>query len=298
MPVIPILNLKGGVAKTVTTVAIAECFASRGHRVLVIDADHQCMAGELMLGEKRQLECEAQRKTFYDLLLRMLDDEFDPLSIPKFVAPKASNISGGLENLHVLPCSIRIDDILTNVAKAKQGFKTNDEFLALWGRRQSQLKSWLAKSYDFVLIDCPPSLAPQVKFALRIGDHFIVPSVPDRLSVRGSKYLINRLATLGFRVPGLGTLWSLYREQTAMHRAIVSAARKGHEQLKDLPEPFETVIPNATRIAETTDSIATPASLSAKYTPQFARLFESLCEEIITRAKWKPAGQKVSTAGR
>jgi chromosome partitioning protein len=55
MPIIPVLNLKGGVAKTVTTVALAECFASHGHRVLLVDADHQCMAGELALGESRLL---------------------------------------------------------------------------------------------------------------------------------------------------------------------------------------------------------------------------------------------------
>jgi hypothetical protein len=79
MPVIPILNLKGGVAKTVTTVALAECFASHGHRVLLIDADHQCMAGELALGESRQLKCESQKRNFCDLLVQMLDDEFEPI---------------------------------------------------------------------------------------------------------------------------------------------------------------------------------------------------------------------------
>lgn len=289
MPILPILNLKGGVAKTVTTVAIAECFASHGHRVLVIDADHQCMAGELVLGEKRQLQCESQKKNFYDLLVRMLDDDFEPTSFPKFVTPKASNIAGGLDTLSVLPCSIRIDDIQTNVAKAKQGFKTNDEFQRLWGRRRDQMKSWLNSNYDFVLIDCPPSLAPQVRFALTIADYFLVPTVPDRLSVRGSLYLLSRLATLGYRVDGLGTLWTLYREQNNMHKAIVAASAKGDPRLAGLPKPFETVIPNATKIAETTDPTSTtPTSFAAKYTHQFAKLFESLCEEIAKRSEWTP----------
>jgi len=289
MPILPILNLKGGVAKTVTTVAIAECFASHGHRVLVIDADHQCMAGELVLGEKRQLQCESQKKNFYDLLVRMLDDDFDPVSFGKFVTPNASNIGGGLETLSVLPCSIRIDDIQTNVAKAKQGFKTNDEFQRLWGRRRDQMKSWLNKNYDFVLIDCPPSLAPQVRFVMTIADAFIVPTVPDQLSVRGSLYLLSRLSTLGYRVTGLGTLWSLYREQNNMHKAIVAASRKGDSRLAGLPKPFETIIPNATKIAETTDATAsTPKSFSEKYTYQFAGLFNDLCEEICKRAEWSP----------
>jgi chromosome partitioning protein len=113
---------------------------------------------------------------------------------------------------------------MTNVAKGKQGFKTNDEFQRLWGRRREQMKSWLNRNYDFVLIDCPPSLAPQVRFVLTIADSFIVPTVPDRLSVRGSKYLMSRLSTLGFKVKGLGTLWSLYREQNNMHKSIVKRA--------------------------------------------------------------------------
>lgn len=302
MPVIPILNLKGGVAKTVTTVAIAECFASHGHRVLVIDADHQCMAGELVLGERRQLQCESQKRNFYDLLVQMLDDEFEPASFVKFVSTNASNIGGGLKTLSVLPCSIRIDDIMTNVAKAKQGFKTNEEFQRLWSRRRGQMKSWLDKNYDFVLIDCPPSLAPQVKFLLTIADYFIVPTVPDRLSVRGSLYLLSRLATLGFRVPGLGTLWSLYRQQNNMHKAVVAAASKGDRRLARLPKPFETIIPNATKIAEATDATAVkPATFTAKYTSQFARLFEDLCEEIVQRAEWKPpesrAGKTVAKVG-
>lgn len=298
MPVIPILNLKGGVAKTVTTVALAECFASHGHRVLLIDADHQCMAGELTLGEKGQLQCESQKRNFYDLLVRMLDDEFEPASFSKFVTPKGSNIDGGLETLSVLPCSIRIDDIMTNVAKAKQGFKTNDEFQRLWGRRRDQMKSWLNRNYDFVLIDCPPSLAPQVRFVLTIADSFIVPTVPDRLSVRGSKYLMSRLSTLGFKVKGLGTLWSLYREQNNMHKSIVKAANRSEPYFERLPRPFKTIIPNAAKIAEATDleNAPQPVSFSAKYTSPFAKLFESVCDEIVKRAEWTSPAVKNKTA--
>jgi chromosome partitioning protein len=297
MPVIPVLNLKGGVAKTVTTVALAECFASHGHRVLLIDADHQCMAGELALGETRQLKCENQKRDFYDLLVRMLDDEFEPASFGKFVAESGSNIGGGLPTLSVLPCSIRIDDITTNYAKARQGFKTNEEFQRLWGRRRGQMKSWLNRNYDFVLVDCPPSLAPQVRFVLTIADSFIVPTVPDQLSVRGSKYLMSRLATLGYKVKGLGTLWSLYREQNNMHKSIVNAASRGEPYFEQLPEPFKTIIPNATKIAEATDleTAAQPVSFSAKYTSAFAKLFESVCDEIVKRAEWTSPTTKKQT---
>ena len=48
MPIIMFSNLKGGVAKTTNAVAVAECLAWRGHKTLVIDADHQCTASELL----------------------------------------------------------------------------------------------------------------------------------------------------------------------------------------------------------------------------------------------------------
>ena len=71
MPVIPILNLKGGVAKTVTTVAIAECFASHGHRVLVIDADqrrrHRLAA---KVGHEQQPVLRFQRRSVHRHFLR------------------------------------------------------------------------------------------------------------------------------------------------------------------------------------------------------------------------------------
>jgi chromosome partitioning protein len=105
--------------------------------------------------------------------------------------------------------------------------------------------------------------------------------------------------TLGYRVEGIGTLWSLYREQNNMHRAVVAASLKGDRRLADLPTPFETIIPNATKIAETTDAAAgKPASFAAKYTTPFARLFESLCDEITQRTEWSPPERAEAAVAR
>jgi chromosome partitioning protein len=115
------INLKGGVAKTTSAVAVAECLASEGHRTLLIDADHQCMAGELLLGEDSQIKCERTKRNLLDLLATMIDDEFIPDQFESFITRKASNIDGGLAKLAVLPCSVRIDDFSTNRAKARRG---------------------------------------------------------------------------------------------------------------------------------------------------------------------------------
>ena len=107
----------------------------------------------------------------------------------------------------------------------------------------------LSKAYDFTIIDCPPSVALQVIFFLPIADSFIVPSVPDRLSVRGSMWLLDRIRRIGVKTPALGTLWSLYRQQNPMHKRVVEAASQGRKPYDQLPPPFRTVIPNAAAIA-------------------------------------------------
>ena len=279
------LNLKGGVAKTTNTVAIAECLADQGYRILVIDADHQCLASELLLGEQRLMRCERGKKTFHDLLARMLDDEFVAEDIGPFVEEGVSNIGEGFANLHLIPCSIRIDDFQTNMAKAKKEFPTNDDFLKTFARRRRILSRYLHDRYDYTLVDCPPSLALQVKVMLNVADGFIVPCVPDWLSVRGSVWLLDRLRRSGFRaVRPVGTVWTLFRQQMQVHRHIVEAASRGEDGLDKLPRPFDTVIPNAAAIAQSSEPGRHPDSFSAKYTPKFAKLFRRLCAEILNRA--------------
>lgn len=285
MPILLFVNLKGGVAKTTNAVAVAECLADSGRRTLLIDGDHQCMSGEMLLGESRLLHCERKRSTLHDLLAAMLDDEFAAVQIPQYVVPKASDIDGGLPSLSVMPCSIRIDDFSTNMAKARHGYKSTDEFHAIFQRRRELLRRWLQANYDYTIIDCPPSIALQVKVFLTVADAYVLPAIPDRLSVRGSLWLLDRIRRLGVKLDGLGTLWSLYREQNKLHRKVVEAAAAGVEPYGQLPRPFETVIPNAAAIAEAAEPDRRPKSFSAKYSPQFAKLYRELCGEIERRCR-------------
>src|SRR6185503_14644772 len=120
-----------------------------------------------------------------------------------------------------------MDDFSTNMAKAKRGFHSNDEFLKVLNRSRRQFEKWTSDNADFTIVDCPPSLAVQVKFLFPIADAFIVPSVPDRLSVKGSLYLLDRLSKVGYtKSKGIGTLWSLYREQNHVHREVVHWTNK------------------------------------------------------------------------
>jgi len=285
MSILMFINIKGGVAKTTNAVAVAECLADSGYNTLLIDADHQCTAGDLLLGETRFLRCERRRKTLHDMLAAMLDDEFKAEHVGNYIEEGASDIRQGMANLSVLPCSIRIDDFQTNMAKARHGFRSREEFQGIFERRRRSIRTWLNREYDFTIIDCPPSVALQVKVFLPIANAFIIPSVPDRLSVRSSLWLLDRVRRSGVKTPPLGILWSLYRKQIAMHKHYVEAVSRRVKPLDQLPRPFKTVIPNATAIAATTEPNQAPRSFIAKYSPQFARLYQDLCREMISRCQ-------------
>ncbi len=101
---------------------------------------------------------------------------------------------------------------------------------------------------------------------------------------------MDRIQKLGFKITGLGTLWSLYRQEVEIHRRTVKAAEERIEPwAKQLPPPFKTIIPNAAAIARANEPGHSPKSFNAKYTPPFAKLYRSLCEEIVQRSEWQMA---------
>jgi chromosome partitioning protein len=133
-----------------------------------------------------------------------------------------------------------------------------------------------------VLIDTPPGFPLHMRILLSLGDGFIVPCIPDILSVKGSVNLVNRLKSDGFKLEPVGTIWTLVREQNPLHRQLIDGVQ--HSRVRDvLPEQFEKVIPNATAIAKTTTSREKCRSFRSKYTPQFAQRFESICDELSNR---------------
>jgi chromosome partitioning protein len=174
------------------------------------------------------------------------------------------------------------------MAKARRGYKSTEEFYAIFRKRRNMMRRWLDSNFDFAIVDCPPSLALQVKAFLAVADAFIIPAIPDRLSVQGSLLLMERIRKMGLKVEGLGTLWSLVRDQNKMHGKIVEAASKSTEPFDQLPKPFKTIIPNASAITAASEPNSNPKSFTTKYTPQFAKLYRSLCSEILQRSERQP----------
>ncbi len=293
MPILMMINLKGGVAKTTTAVAVAECLASTGYKTLLIDADHQSMAGELLLGESRQIKADQGKRTLHDLLLAVHSPGAEAVDFGRYVTRFGSDIAGGLRNLSVLPCSTRIDDFSTSLRKSRGAQVSPTEKTRLKELSRKRLRQWLTDTYDYTIIDCPPSLAVQVRFLMSVAGGFIVPCVPDKLSIRGSLYLMQRVRGLSYKSRPVGTLWSMRRSAVSTHTAYIGAAAAGRADLAALPPAFTTVIPHAAKITEAAEGKTTPASFTKKYTAEFAALYESLCDEIIRRTQSPPPGAGV-----
>lgn len=283
MAIVLFLNLKGGVAKTTTAVAVAETLAEAGLRVLVIDADHQCAASKLLLGERRLTQCESRQRTLHDLFADLVESNFDVANPSAFVQHGASNIRGGLPSLSVLPCSLRIDDFFINMRKGPRPHPSIEESTRILNGHVGNLRNWLLGQFDYTIVDCPPGIPVQVRTLLKASDGFIIPTIPDRLSLEGSLKLLDRVRRTNIKRPSLGTLWTLYKSNNEIHRRCVHRAHWQSSYWSVLPRPFTTVIPNATAIARANELGDYPASLSAKYEPEFALLFRQLSHEVIDR---------------
>ena len=127
---IAIFNQKGGVGKTTTNINLAACLANRGKKVLMVDIDPQGNTTSGIGIRKRTL-----KTTLYDCLI---DENFD---VKKAILPTNT------ENLFIIPASVDLAGAEVELAR-----------LEARERRLKRVIDAVRKEYDFILVDCPPSL--------------------------------------------------------------------------------------------------------------------------------------------
>lgn len=229
------------------------------------------------------MKLDTQKKTLHDLLAEMLKPEFETSQFAPFVQHGVSNIGGGLNALSVIPCSVRIDDFQTNYAKGGHGFQEWKEFRRMFDGHRKHLRRWLQQNFAFTIIDCPPSLALQVKLLLGVSDGYVIPSQPNRFSIRGAEALVHRIQSAGYKRDCLGLLWSMVRGQDATHGEIVKGFRSNQVT------PFQTTVPLTASISNATaqfvppEGLTEPKSFRGKYGTKFGKIYESFCEELVER---------------
>lgn len=247
--IIAIANQKGGVGKTTTAINLSACIASKGRNVLVIDIDPQ---GNTTSGygiEKNDLE-----DTIYELIL-------GDCSIEDCILKEV------LPNISILPSNVNLaaaEIELIGVEKKEYILKNEVD--------------WIKDQYDFIIIDCPPSLSLLTVNAMTTADSVLVPIQCEYYALEGLSQLIHTVNLVKERLnPDLdmdGVVFTMYDSRTNLSAQVVDNVKSHLSQ-----KVYKTLIPRNIRLAEA-PSYGKPINL---YDPKSAgaESYMSLAEEVI-----------------
>ncbi|MCA9331432.1 ParA family protein [Candidatus Saccharibacteria bacterium] len=247
--VIAILNQKGGVGKTTTAINLGAYLAKAGKQVLIIDFDPQGNASSGLGIAKESVET-----TSYDILFR-----------PSEVA--TAIIETEVPNLNIIPTNTSLA-----AAEVELVSKTNRELLL--GRVIQRL------DYDYVLIDCPPSLGLLTVNALSAARYLLIPVQAEYYALEGLSQLLSVMQRIR---RGLNTDLELMGVVVTMFDSRTSLSEQVYNELKKHfgSKLFKTIIPRNVRLAEA-PSHGKPISEHDRWS-KGARSYKQLAKEVISR---------------
>ena len=249
--IIAIANQKGGVGKTTTAINLSASLASLGQKVLALDMDPQGNMTSGLSVNKDEVE-----NTVYDLII-------GNIGIEECICKEV------YENLDVLPSNV-------NLSAAEIELIGVDDKEYILRNAIDQVKD----QYDFVIIDCPPSLSMLTINAMTTADSVIVPIQCEYYALEGLSQLIHTVELVKERLNPIleieGVVFTMYDARTNLSLQVVENVKENLQQ-----NIYKTIIPRNIRLAEA-PSYGMPINL---YDPKStgASAYQRLADEVMNR---------------
>lgn len=249
--IIAIANQKGGVGKTTTTINLSAALAEKGKKVLMMDLDPQGNASSGLGVDKDELDV-----TVYQLMIGT--NTFDEC-VQKNV----------LENLDVLPANVNLAGVeIETLDMEDRNYILSNEI--------EKIKD----NYDYILIDCPPSLNTLTINSMTTADSVLVPIQCEYYALEGLSQLIYTINLVKDRLnPRLeidGVVFTMYDGRTNLSLQVIENVRENLNQ-----KIYNTIVPRSVRLAEA-PSYGLPINIyDSKSTG--SKAYRALADEIIER---------------
>ena len=251
--IISVANQKGGVGKTTTAINLSSCLAAKGQKVLAIDMDPQ---GNMSSG--LGIDKDNVDYTVYDLLI-------GEATIDQVLQKEA------IENLDVIPANIDLSGAEIELLDTE-----NKEYIL----RDEVLK--IRSNYDYVIIDCPPSLSMLTINSMTTADTVLVPIQCEYYALEGLSQLIKTIELVKERLNENlemeGVVFTMYDARTNLSLQVVENVKDNLDQTI-----YKTIIPRNIRLAEA-PSHGLPINL---YDPRStgAESYMLLADEVIHKGE-------------
>lgn len=248
MPIVGVINQKGGVGKTTSAINLAAALAET-RRVLLVDMDPQANASS-------GVGVRGAERTIYDVLIGDM-------------SARRAVTDTDIPNLKVLPASVELSGAAVELDASSENMRLLAK--ALIGVRPN---------FDFIVIDAPPSIGALTLNALVAADHLVIPLQTEYYALEGIAGMMDTVerlrGSLNPKLNILGILLTMYDSRTRLSQEVEENVRKHFAELV-----FDAVIPRNVRLAEA-PSYGQPIYA---YAPSSlgAQAYRQLSEEVISR---------------
>lgn len=249
--IVAIANQKGGVGKTTTAINLAAALAESGQKVLAVDFDPQ---GNMSSG--LGIEKQVLKQTVYEMLID--EAEYDE------VVMKTET-----ENLSILPSNVNLAGAEIELLEVEN--------------RETTLKRCLApvrNQYDFIIIDCPPSLSLLTINALTASDTVLVPIQCEYYALEGLSQMMKTIKLvkkkLNSNLQMEGVVFTMYDARNKLSQQVVDSVKEALSE-----RIYNTIIPRNVRLAEAPSYGMPVTEYDSKSTG--AESYRLLAAEVLTR---------------